>query len=101
MLAFAKGCDDQATLRTAVEDGKEIAQVSMASWRMERGQGKVSTSVVDAWFGLMEGLVSIHDRSSGSRQSRGMTLFLRLDPSPLIEPCMGATQFPGSLSRLW
>lgn len=62
LLAFAKGCDDTATVRTATEDGQEVCYVSVASWRMVRGQGKVSTSVFDAWFGLLEGLVSIHDR---------------------------------------
>jgi len=58
LMAFFQGCDDLAT----VSEEKGEVFVTVKTWRMVRGQGLVASCVFDAWFGLLEGLMSIHDR---------------------------------------
>lgn len=86
LLAFSKGCDDSASLKLSTENGERVAYVSVKTWRMVRGQGQVSPSVFEGWVGLIEGLVSLHDR------------FVRLEVVKRLD--LGDGEFGYRLSRV-
>ncbi len=58
MTALAEGEGDTAE----VETEGDAAIVRRSSWRLMRGLGPLSPAVFDAWNGLSEGLLAVHNR---------------------------------------
>jgi hypothetical protein len=58
MVRLAAGEGDAATLS---QDGKAIL-VRRPTWRLTRGLGPLSPAVFEAWNGLLEGALAVHDR---------------------------------------
>jgi hypothetical protein len=59
MLRLAAGEGDQAALALQ-EDGATL--VRRASWRLMRGLEPLSPAIFEAWNGLLEGALAVHDR---------------------------------------
>jgi hypothetical protein len=59
MVALAVGEGDSAAVSG---DGKGGVSVYRASWRLMRGLEPVSPAVFEAWNGLLEGALAVHDR---------------------------------------
>jgi hypothetical protein len=66
MRRLAEGEGDDATITPESAGGAVV--VRRASWRLVRGLGPQSPAVFEAWNGLLEGLLAVHNR------------FLRLEP---------------------
>jgi hypothetical protein len=58
MVRLADGEGDEATLMR----GGGAAIVRRSGWRLTRGLGPQSPAVFEAWNGLLEGLLSVHNR---------------------------------------
>jgi len=59
MAALAAGEGDQAT----VEGDASRARVTRTGWRLARGWGAQPPELFEAWNGLFEGALSVHDRT--------------------------------------
>ena len=60
MLRLAAGEGDEAAMATQ-EDGSVL--VRRPGWRLTRGLGTLSPAVFEAWNGLIEGALAVHDRT--------------------------------------
>lgn len=60
MIRLATGEGDSAAIQSTGDDGS--VQVSRGSWRLMRGLGVQSPAVFEAWNGLFEGLLAVHNR---------------------------------------
>ncbi len=58
MVRLAGGEGDEATL---VSEGSHVI-VQRKGWRLMRGLDAVPESVFEAWNGLLEGALAVHDR---------------------------------------
>ena len=58
MIRLAAGEGDAATLS---RDGEAVL-VHRPSWRLMRGLEPLSPSIFEAWNGLLEGALAVHDR---------------------------------------
>ena len=58
MVRLAGGEGDQAT---ASREGSAVL-VRRPDWRLTRGLGPLSPAVFEAWNGLLEGALAVHDR---------------------------------------
>lgn len=59
LMARLAAAQDDAAEVIATE---EVARVTQSSWRLMRGVGHPPESVFEAWNGLHEGLLAVHDR---------------------------------------
>ena len=58
MIGLAQGEGDQAVMST---DGAAVL-VRRSGWRLTRGIEPLSSAVFEAWNGLLEGALAVHDR---------------------------------------
>ncbi len=60
MAGMAAGEGDTASVKPSAHDGNVI--VARATWRLMRGLGPLSPAIFEAWNGLFEGALAVHNR---------------------------------------